>query len=90
MTYIAGRFVGELKAKCQKSGKHISDKHLSSTSRQKEVVSSRKSTVMMRFSRVGLAAVPVCHPSVMRCRKWMRHDGRNMLRSQDNREDLRV
>src|SRR5712691_6692876 len=42
------------------------------------------------FSLVALAAVPMCHPSVIRCRKLMRHDGGNTLRSQDYREELRA
>ena len=45
---------------------------------------------MVRFSRVGLAAVPMCHPQVIRSRKLMRHDGGNTLKSQDNREGLRA
>src|SRR6266446_5600560 len=45
---------------------------------------------MVRFSRVGLAAVPMCHPSVIRSRKLMRHNGSNTLKSQDNREGRRA
>src|SRR5262245_18895509 len=45
---------------------------------------------MVRFSRVGLATVPMCHPSVIRSRQLMRHDGGNTLKSQDNHEWLRT
>src|SRR6266850_2868496 len=45
---------------------------------------------MVRFSRVGLAAVPRCHPSVIRPRKLMRHDGSDSLTSQDHGEGLRA
>src|SRR5262249_62185649 len=45
---------------------------------------------MVRFTLVALAAVPMCHPSVIRCRKLMRHDEGNTLRSQDHREELRA
>jgi len=44
----------------------------------------------VRFSRVGLAAVPMCHPSVIRSRQLMRHDVDNTLKSQDNHEWLRT
>jgi hypothetical protein len=44
---------------------------------------------MVRFSRVGLAAVPMCHPQVIRSRQRMRHDGGNAGKSQDHREGLR-
>src|SRR5262249_8412843 len=46
--------------------------------------------VMVRFSRVGLAAVPMCHPQVIRSRQLIRHDGGNASKSQDNREGLRA
>src|SRR6266508_6713206 len=45
---------------------------------------------MVRFSRVGLAAVPMCHPSVIRSWKLMRHDGGMALKSQDHCEGLRA
>src|SRR5713101_3720167 len=45
---------------------------------------------MVRFSRVGLAAVPMCYPSVIRSRKLMGHDEGNTLKSQDNHEGLRA
>src|SRR5712692_321072 len=45
---------------------------------------------MVRFSRVGSAAVLMCHPSVIRSWKLMRHDGGNALKSQDNCEGLRA
>src|SRR5205809_5462927 len=44
--------------------------------------------VMVRFSRVGLAAVPMCHPQVIRSRQLIRHDGGNALKSQDHRDVL--
>jgi hypothetical protein len=34
--------------------------------------------------------VPRCHPSVLRSRQLMRHDGGNTLKSQDNHEGLRT
>jgi hypothetical protein len=43
---------------------------------------------MVRFSRFGLAAVSMCHPSVVRSRQLMGHDEGNTLKSQDNREGL--
>src|SRR6516164_9359814 len=45
---------------------------------------------MVRLSRIGLAAVPIGPPSVLRSRKRMRHDGSNTLKPQDNREGLRA
>src|SRR5712691_6471652 len=45
---------------------------------------------MVRFSRIGLAAVPMCHPQVIRSLKLRRHDGGNALKSQDNCEELRA
>src|SRR5215467_9001838 len=56
----------------------------------KYVASLRKSTVMVRFSRVGFAAVPMCYPSVIRSQKLRRHSGGNALKSQDHCEGLRV
>src|SRR5438445_3497523 len=46
--------------------------------------------MMVRFSRVGLAAAPMCHPSVVRSRQLMGHDEGNTLKSQDYREGLRA
>src|SRR5438445_6631218 len=46
--------------------------------------------MMVRFSRVGLAAVPMCHPSVVRSRQLMGHDEGNTLNSQDHREGFRA
>src|SRR5437660_8933008 len=46
--------------------------------------------VIVRFSRVGLAACPMCHPQVIRSRQLMRHNGGNMLKYQDHREGLRT
>src|SRR5215813_6824386 len=60
-----------------------------SPSSWKYVASLRKSTVMVRFVRVGLAAVPMCHPQVIRSRQRIRHDGGNPWKSQDHREGLR-
>src|SRR5215813_13958655 len=60
-----------------------------SPSSWKYVASLRKSTVMVRFVRVGLAAVPMCHPQVIRSRQRIRHDGGNAWKSQDHREGLR-
>src|SRR6266446_7791033 len=45
---------------------------------------------MVRFARVALVAVPMCHPHVIRSRKLMRHDEGNALKSQDNYEGLRA
>src|SRR5215471_4539170 len=45
---------------------------------------------MVRFCRFRVAAVPMCHPQVIRSRKLMRHDGGNTLKYQDNRERLRT
>src|SRR6266852_5521678 len=45
---------------------------------------------MVRFARVGLAAVPMCYPSVIRSRRLMEHDEGNTLKSQDNHEGLRA
>src|SRR5437867_2082263 len=45
---------------------------------------------MVRFSRVCLAAVPMCHPQVIKSRQWMRYDGGNMLQYQDHYEGLRA
>src|SRR6516165_7512528 len=45
---------------------------------------------MVRLSRIGLAAVPIGPPSVLRSRKRMRPDGSNTLKPQDNREGLRA
>src|SRR5262245_25519017 len=50
----------------------------------------RKSTVIVRFSRVGLAAVPMCDPQVIRCRELMRHHEGNVWPSQADREGLRT
>src|SRR5215831_6416578 len=45
---------------------------------------------MVRFSRVRLAACPMCHPQVIRSRQWMRHNGGDTLKSQDHRAGLRA
>src|SRR5712691_44962 len=45
---------------------------------------------MVRFARVGLAAVTMCYPSVIRSRRLMEHDEGNTLKSQDNHEGLRA
>src|SRR5262245_20704202 len=45
---------------------------------------------MVRFSRVRLAAVPMCHPQVIKSRQWMRHDGGNTLQYQDHYEGRRA
>ena len=45
---------------------------------------------MVRFSRVCLAAVLLCHPQGTRSRQLMGYDGGNTLRSQANREELRA
>src|SRR5919204_5167995 len=46
--------------------------------------------MMVRFSRVGLAAAPMCYPQVIRSRQRMTHDGGNTLKYQDNCEGLRT
>src|SRR6516225_9822194 len=45
---------------------------------------------MVRFSRVRLAAVPMCHPQVIKSRQWMRHDGGNTLQYQGSYEGLKA
>src|SRR5712664_2259359 len=45
---------------------------------------------MVRFSRVCLAAMPMCHPSVIRSRQLMRYDGGHTLKYQDHCEGLRT
>src|SRR6266702_1759477 len=56
------------------------------SSSAKEVVSSWKSTVRVRFWRVDLAALPMCHLHLIRPRKRMRYDEDNALKDQDNRQ----
>src|SRR6266446_4475358 len=45
---------------------------------------------MVRFSRVGLAAMLMCHSQVIRCRQRTRHAGGNTLKYQDCREGFRT
>src|SRR5215471_15954595 len=45
---------------------------------------------MVRFSRVRLAAVPMCHPQVIKSRQWRRHDGGNTLQYQGPYEGLKA
>src|SRR6266436_9684307 len=45
---------------------------------------------MVRFVRVCLAAVLMCHPQVIRSRQRMRHDGGHTLPYQGNCEGLRA
>jgi hypothetical protein len=63
---------------------------LPSLRRQKQVDSLRKSIVMVRCCRVGLAAVPMCPPRVSRSRQRMRHTGGHALKSQAHCERLRA
>src|SRR2546426_5075470 len=56
------------------------------SSSAKEVVSSWKSTVRVRFWRVDLAALPMCHLHLIRPRKRMRYDEDNALKDQGNRQ----
>src|SRR5215475_5344203 len=49
---------------------------------------SWKSTVMVRFCRVRVAAVLMCHPRVIRSQKLMRRNGGNTLKYQDNHKRL--
>src|SRR5688572_17953043 len=44
--------------------------------------------VMVRFVRVCLAALSMCHPQVIVSRQLIRHDGGNILKYQDNRAGL--
>src|SRR6267142_1501948 len=44
--------------------------------------------VMVRFVRVCLAALSMCHPQVIVSRPLIRHDGGNILKYQDNRAGL--
>jgi hypothetical protein len=46
--------------------------------------------VMVRFSRVRVAALPLCHPQVIRSCQLIRHDGSNTLEYQDKREGFRT
>jgi hypothetical protein len=86
-----GGLVYELKAKDQEKGEDAFDKRPAVVN-QAEVGGfvAKISIVMVRFSRVSLAAVPTCHPSIIRSRKRMRHDGGNALKSQDHHEGLRT
>src|SRR5215475_6428103 len=43
---------------------------------------------MVRFSRVCLAAVLMCHPQVLEARKWMKDEEGNTLKSCDNHGGL--
>src|SRR5262247_1963464 len=61
-----------------------------SLSSWKYVASLRKSTVIVRFSRVGLAAVPMCDPQVIRCRELMRHHEGHVAPAHANRDGLRA
>ena len=54
------------------------------------VASSRKSTVMVRFARVCLAAGLMCHPQVLEARKWMKDEEVNTLKSCDNHRGLKT
>jgi hypothetical protein len=45
---------------------------------------------MVRFARVCLAAVLMCHPQVIRSRQRMRHDGGHTMPYQGNCEGLRA
>src|SRR5215469_2483212 len=45
---------------------------------------------MVRFSRVRLAAVPMCHPQGIKSRQWMRYDGGNTMQYQDHYEGRRA
>src|SRR6266700_3976546 len=56
------------------------------SSSAKEVVSSWKSTVRVRFWCVDLAALPMCHLHLIRPRKRMCYDEDNALKDQDNRQ----
>src|SRR5262245_14055401 len=46
--------------------------------------------VMIQCCRVGMAAVPMCHPRVSRSRQLMRHNGGHALKSQAHRERLKA
>ena len=61
-----GGLVLELKARDMTKAVTHSRNAFPSPSSWKYVASLRKSTVMVRFSRVGCAAVPMCHPQVIR------------------------
>src|SRR5215831_7199578 len=56
------------------------------SSSAKEVVSSWKSTVRVRFWCVALAALPMCHLHLIRPRQRMRYDEDNALKDQGNRQ----
>jgi hypothetical protein len=46
--------------------------------------------MMVRFSRIGLATVPMGHSSVVRSRELMGHDKGHTWTSQDHREGRRA
>src|SRR5215510_11523098 len=46
--------------------------------------------VMVRFVRVCLAALPMCHPQDIVSRQLTRHDKGNTLKYQNNREGLQA
>ena len=85
-----GRLVGALKAEGHEEGEDTFEKRLAIAQQLKVGGFIWKSAVMVRFSRVGLAAVPMCHPTVIRSRKLRRHNEGNALKSQDHHEGLRV
>jgi DNA invertase Pin-like site-specific DNA recombinase len=45
---------------------------------------------MVRFERVRLDTLLMCHPQVIGSRQLIRHNGGNTLRYQDNREGLQT
>src|SRR5262249_6552532 len=81
-----GGLVEELKAQGQDKGEDAFDKRPALAKQLHVGGFIWKSTVMVRFARVGLAAVPMCHPSVIRSRKLRRQHGGNALKSQDYRK----
>jgi hypothetical protein len=84
------RLIFGLKAKGEEKGEDAFDKRLAVARSLKEVVSSWKSTVMVRLCHIRVAAVPMCSPQIIRSRQLMRYDGDNTLQYQDNREGLRT
>ena len=85
-----GRLVFELKAEGQDEGEDTFEKRLA-IAKQLKV-----GRFVLKIDGDGavfarrLAAVPMCHPQVIRSRQLMRHDGGNTLKSQDHREGLRT
>ena len=80
----------EWKAKGQEEGQHELDKRLAIPQQPKGGGCILEVNGDGAVLRLGLVAVPTCHPSVLRCRKLMRYDGGNTVQSQDSCTELRA